>query len=415
MPDLWHFPRSADAERIVAMLGVGLVSALSIIEPRRRGKTTFLQDDLLPAARKAGYLPIYLNLATGAPGLETEIAAGIEAALRDRAGLASRLRAMGQARVKKLAGKASLATGELGGEVELESPFGRGDERLAPLFRQLSRSRAPVMFLFDEVHTLADAQHSALAWGLRSLLDSHRDRLKVVATSSSAATYELLVSGEKKAFKSWFTRIAITPLGGEFVAHLAAVVKKHYPEHPITRGHIVAAFEALGQSPKFIRDYLNARILDPRLAHEIALRATAADAAKDSGYEDEFRRLVPLQRATLFALLGERTELFSEAALRSFAAAIEATEVSKSAVQRAAGTLAAKGWIIRQDRGDYRITDSLFEQWLRAQVKTGLLQGPSEGSPNKAGAAKAPGRVATRRANDSGGRVASRRTSRPRR
>jgi hypothetical protein len=42
-------------------LEVGLVSAVAIIEPRRKGKTTFILNDLMPAAQKAGFLPIYIG------------------------------------------------------------------------------------------------------------------------------------------------------------------------------------------------------------------------------------------------------------------------------------------------------------------------------------------------------------------
>lgn len=396
------------------MLAVGLVSAMSIIEPRRRGKTTFLQDDLAPAARDAGYLTIYVNLAVTAPHPEATIASAIEAALHEQAGVMSRLRRIGAARVKKLAGRASLTTGEVGAEVELESPYGRFEGPLASLFLHVARTKKPVLFLLDEVHALADVRHDALAWGFRSLLDTHRATIKVVATSSSAAAYELLVSGEKKAFKGWFTRIALTPLAGGFVSHLGAVVKKHYPGHPIAPRQVGAAFGALGSSPKFIRDYLNARILDPGLSHEAALHATASDAAKDSAYADEFARLVPLQRAVVFALLGEGRQLFGEEALRSFAAAIEA-DVDKSAVQRAASSLAAKGWIIRQARGDYRIADGLFEQRLREQVKTGLLQGPPDDDEGRSRIRQAPGRGVSHRTRPTAKKPGARRASKQRR
>jgi hypothetical protein len=42
--------------RIVETLKVGLMSALAIVAPRRRGKTTFLLEDLAPAGGVAGVL-----------------------------------------------------------------------------------------------------------------------------------------------------------------------------------------------------------------------------------------------------------------------------------------------------------------------------------------------------------------------
>ncbi len=82
MRDLWHFPRPDDAARIIGTLQVGLVSALAIIEPRRRGKTTFLLEDLMPAAAAGGMLPIYINLAATSGELEPFLAATIKSATR---------------------------------------------------------------------------------------------------------------------------------------------------------------------------------------------------------------------------------------------------------------------------------------------------------------------------------------------
>lgn len=374
-PDLWHFARSADAQRIMRTLDVGLVSAIAIIEPRRRGKTTFLLEDLGPAAVRAGYLPIYLNFAASAGELERMIAVAIVTALDQDQGVRSHLRALANARVKKITGKAKLIEAEIAGEVELDTdrPVGA---MLNVAFAQLAKSKKPVLFMLDEIHRLADVSQNDMAWSLRSLLDTNRKRMKVVATSSSAASYEMMVTGEKKAFSRWFTRLDLGPLDQAFAAHLFGVVKKHYPKHDIKLKDIEAAFSALGRSPKFTRDYLNERILSPQLGHAEALEASVREAAKDSGFTDEFERLPPLQKAILLSIGTHAEELFSDAALKSYAKAIATDKVSKPIVQRALKALGDRGWVIRQDRGDYRLADSLFEQWLHERLKAGQLPAP---------------------------------------
>jgi hypothetical protein len=71
---------------------------------------------------------------------------------------------------------------------------------LATVFAELAGLRKYVVFLLDELHRLGESSAHTVAWSLRSLLDTHRRTMKVVATSSSAASYELLVTGEKRAF-----------------------------------------------------------------------------------------------------------------------------------------------------------------------------------------------------------------------
>jgi len=378
MRDIWHHPRVQAAEQIVRTLDVGLVSAVAIIEPRRRGKTTFLQDDLAPVATRRGYLSIYINLAATTGDVEGLIVSTIMAAVVDAGGLMRRLRSAGSARVKKVSAKGNVASGDIGGEVEFD-PKSAG--RLAEAFSELARLDRPVLFLLDEVHRLADDSLGATAWSLRSLLDSSRKLMKVVATSSSAASYEVLITGEKKAFNRWFTRVPLPPLGDAFVAHLASITAQHFPTHKITQAEIAQAFSELGKSPKFIRDYLNTRILNPTLSPQVALRQAVAQAAQECGYEDEFTRLIPLQKTILVALVSGQKELFSDDALRAFGSVLTVAPISKPLMQRSLRSLADKGWIIKHARGDYVLSDELFAQWLADQIHTGLLQPPGTLTP----------------------------------
>lgn len=374
MRDIWHYPRTRAAEQIVQTLDVGLVSAVAIIEPRRRGKTTFLQDDLAPVASRRGYLCIYVNLAATTGDVEGLIVSTIVAALADAGGLMRRLRSAGSTRIKKVSAKGNVASGDIGGEVEFDPAKSAG--QLTEAFSELGKLNRPVLFLLDEVHRLADDSVSATAWSLRSLLDSKRQLMKVVATSSSAASYEVLITGEKKAFNRWFTRVPLAPLADAFVAHLASITTQHFPTHRISQDEIAQAFSELGKSPKFIRDYLNVRILNPTVPANAALRQAVAEAAQECGYEDEFTRLVPLQKTILVALVAGQKELFSEGALKAFGSVLTGEPVSKPLMQRSLKSLADKGWIIKQTRGDYLLSDELFAQWLADQIHTGLLQPP---------------------------------------
>ena len=375
MRDIWHHPRTQAAEQIVQTLDVGLVSAVAIIEPRRRGKTTFLQDDLAPAATRRGYLPVYVNLAATTGDVEGLIVSTIMSVVAEAGGLMRRLRSAGATRIKKVSAKGNVASGDIGGEVEFDPTTGAG--RLAEAFSELGKLNRPVLFLLDEVHRLADDSASATAWSFRSLLDSSRKLTKVVATSSSAASYEVLITGEKKAFNRWFTRVPLAPLGDAFVAHLANITTRHFPTHRITQAEIAQAFSELGKSPKFIRDYLNARILNPTVPPHTALRQAVAQAAQECGYEDEFIRLLPLQKTILVALVAGQKEMFSDAALKAFGSVLTGEPVTKPLMQRSLRSLADKGWIIKQARGDYLLSDELFAQWLADQIHTGLLQPPT--------------------------------------
>jgi hypothetical protein len=372
--DLWHFARSSDVDLIMQTLDAGLVSALAIIEPRRRGKTTFLLEDLQPAARDAGYITVYVNLASTAGELEPWIIASIDAALKSSVTPSTRLRKLATTPIKKLTGKAKLGDAEFGGEIELVTS-GVAKGGLTAAFAELEQRGKHILFLFDEVHRFADAKHNDIAWSVRSLLDTHRRFIRAIATSSSAASYDLMVTGERKAFNRWFTRVPLMPLGDAFIDHLADVVARQYPAHHIERYEISAAFTTLGKSPKFTRDYLNLRILQPGLSHNNALALTQRDATRDSGFVDEFEHLSDLQRALIVALACNEA-LFGDDNLKRLAVATGTESVSKTTVQRMLTSLADKGWVIRHDRGAYQFADSLFEDWVQEQMRLGSLSRP---------------------------------------
>jgi len=55
-------PRPKLAAKYLQVFDVGLSSARALFAKRRMGKSEFLEQDLIPAARDAGYLTVYLNL-----------------------------------------------------------------------------------------------------------------------------------------------------------------------------------------------------------------------------------------------------------------------------------------------------------------------------------------------------------------
>jgi hypothetical protein len=84
-----------------------------------------------------------------------------------------------------------------------------------------------------------------------------------------------------------------------------------------------------------------------------------------------------LQKTILVALVAGQKELFSEGALKAFGSVLTGEPVSKPLMQRSLKSLADKGWIIKQTRGDYLLSDELFAQWLADQIHTGLLLPPN--------------------------------------
>src|ERR1700722_3165822 len=54
--DIWHFARPFLAKQYLGEFDLGLISARALFAKRRMGKSTFLERDLIPAAKQAGYM-----------------------------------------------------------------------------------------------------------------------------------------------------------------------------------------------------------------------------------------------------------------------------------------------------------------------------------------------------------------------
>jgi len=59
--DIWHYPRTQLATFILNGMDKGLLQRVSIFAPRKRGKTQFIQKDIISMARELGVLPIYVD------------------------------------------------------------------------------------------------------------------------------------------------------------------------------------------------------------------------------------------------------------------------------------------------------------------------------------------------------------------
>jgi hypothetical protein len=109
---------------------------------------------------------------------------------------------------------------EGGAELGFKENEKRHAARLRAAFSSFDRSTNHGLLLIDEAQVLADKRHHALKKALRALLDTRKDRLKVIFTGSSEDRLRSMFGAENKAFYNW-ARVEPLPLLGEpFVQEL---------------------------------------------------------------------------------------------------------------------------------------------------------------------------------------------------
>ena len=113
--ELPYYPRPEFLNGVLMVLTSGLQHGVTLFAPRRQGKTTFVQKELMPAAREAGWQVIYLDLWRLRSDPATGLVEGLEAiACKKAKGLLAKFR------LSKVTGSFKPPMAELKVEAERE-------------------------------------------------------------------------------------------------------------------------------------------------------------------------------------------------------------------------------------------------------------------------------------------------------
>lgn len=376
-----HYPRLEFAQGLAdALMGKVLFSdasnGLFLAAPRRTGKSTFLQADLLPELTSRGVVVVYVDLwadQKNDPG--DLIADAIAQALRKRLGL-----------VAKTAKAAGLDSVQIGGlKIDL-SKIGRHDGiTLTDALRALHETaKAPVALIIDE------AQHSLTSEAGENTmiaLKSARDQLnrpgdpKLLLVMSGSDRDKLLRLVNTNASPFYGSKIERMPeLGADFIAHIAERIVQQRPElGPIDQAALLQAFELFGSRPQFFIDALG-KVLHPLAVQderfEKAMHTQALDSQKtdEAQMQSDYLALKPLEQAVLWRMLerGARFRPYDADALR-FYKSTAGHSATPAQVQKALENLRnhQPSMVWKSARGEYVIDDANMHRWYTQRVAAG--------------------------------------------
>jgi hypothetical protein len=376
-----HYPRLEFAQGLAdALMGKVLFSdasnGLFLAAPRRTGKSTFLQADLLPELTSRGVVVVYVDLwadQKNDPG--DLIADAIAQALRKRLGL-----------VAKTAKAAGLDSVQIGGlKIDL-SKIGRHDGiTLTDALRALHETaKAPVALIIDE------AQHSLTSEAGENTmiaLKSARDQLnrpgdpKLLLVMSGSDRDKLLRLVNTNASPFYGSKIERMPeLGADFIAHIAERIVQQRPElGPIDQAALLQAFELFGSRPQFFIDALG-KVLHPLAVQderfEKAMHTQALDSQKtdEAQMQSDYLALKPLEQAVLWRMLerGARFRPYDADALR-FYKSTAGHPATPAQVQKALENLRnhQPSMVWKSARGEYVIDDANMHRWYTQRVAAG--------------------------------------------
>lgn len=385
---MMYYPRTTLAVNLAdALQGKAAFSdapnGLFLAAPRRTGKSTFLQSDLMPELARRHVVVVYVDLWADQkrdPG--SLIAEAVGRAL---------LKQLGP--VAKTAKAAGLDSISLGGIKIDTSKIGRVDgTTLADALRALvEAAKTPVALIVDEAqHALtSEAGETAMA-----ALKSARDQLNrpglvhlmlVMSGSDRDKLLRLVNTNAAPFFGSQIQRMP--ELGPDFIAHIAQLITQQRPDlGAVNEAKLHEAFVLFGQRPQFFMDALG-QVLSPlallsdRFEDAMLDQAAQRQQSDEAQLESDYTALKPLEQALLWRMLmqGARFRPYDAEALQFY---IDKThdKVTAARAQKALESLRAHqpSLIWKSARSEYAIEDAAMLRWFAQRVTAGTWppQGP---------------------------------------
>jgi len=363
-PDPWHFPRPELAEGYLSAFDLKLSSARGLFARRRMGKTEFLQQDLLPAARERGYLVAYTNLWDNRSHPDVALVSALVGALAPQ-GMKAVLAGLGRP-VRKLKACAKIPGG-VEGSIEAElGAVGEKTSALTEVLTQLDRQKKPLLLVIDEAQVLARADHSDFAHALRAALDVRKGRIKVIFAGSSETTLREMFARASEPFYNWAALEPFPLLGDEFVDFTVKLMNS-MARHHLTREQGKLAFAELHHTPEFFKRFVERYMLYQVQGPEAALTHTKESVFSDEQFLKQWADLNPADQAIILLIARGENDLHSAAGLERLTQML-GTKANKSTAAHALRRLQAENMVTRLAIGEYRVEDEAFAEWLRRRA-----------------------------------------------
>jgi hypothetical protein len=375
-----RYARPALAQHFLAeLIGKTFLSdarnGLFLAAPRRTGKTDFLKNDLMPALKAAGLLPMYVDLWSDRSRPRSElIAEVIGDAMDESLGFVAKAAKNMGVKTLKLTGN----TGVFSSTLEIDtSKIGKNNGFTIPRALQLlhEASKKILVLIIDEAQdalTTSDGENAMRA--LKSARDQMRDaqqsNLLLVMSGSHQDKLSRLLNSHATPF--WGSAITAMPtLGKPYALDLAALVIKEKPVLlSIDKEEVWNAFQASYERPqlfeKLLLSVINDSVDAPAFTKLLIERSKEWQAKDRDSYDVQFKELSKEQRVVLWRLLEQGADFrpFDAAALKFYASHLD-KKITVLQTQRVLDKMRDldSPLIWKSARGEYSLYDSALANW----------------------------------------------------
>jgi hypothetical protein len=254
------------------------------------------------------------------------------------------------------------------GEGELSLGGGKDAVSAASLSQLVAKlaEKGPTLLLLDEVQELAGREENkTLIAGLRTGLDMHKDKVKVVFTGSSREKLRRMFSSSTAPFFHFGASLPFPDLEREFVQHIARA-------YALTTGRqleeerLWQAFLKFHRTPAYLRESVEQFVLNPIMSFDDIIAAKLAAIPDERQYDELWAELNPQEQAILAGLAERPQRVYANDFRRRVGDRTGGGEITTSAVQVSINKLAARNLIFKEG-ASYAVEDELLRQWIVQQ------------------------------------------------
>ena len=369
--DIWHFERKELAEKFIEYLNDSLTNRLTLIAPRRKGKTEFLLFDLAPAAEGAGFDVIYASLWANIDAPHKAVLEALQAADVAKRKKQSITRKVLTTAVNKLKVDALGVGAELEFADKPEIAGGDDMAKIDALITKLSRGRkTKLLLLIDEIqHLGTDKSFMPMTYALRTTLDKLKS-VAVVYSGSSRSGIQRMFHHKGQPFFESTTDVDLPDLKKGFVEFMARTFLD-VTKRKVSPRSLWTQFKRLDYSPYYVREALKQIAVEPRLGIKIAVDRVIEAVALRNDYEGLWERLNPLDKLLIRRIAnGAGKSLHTEESLKTFQGELKGgRKVTRTLVGKRLQRMSEMSLVSSTDRGVYQLELPGFSEWIRTQEK----------------------------------------------
>jgi hypothetical protein len=361
----WHYSRTDLAEQVLDRFDIGATTALTLFAPRRMGKTEFLLEDLLPmAAEKRGYLTVYVNFWDRMSDPVDSMILGLQ-----KAGSQAKF----SQKVKDLFGRvrgAGVDTPVGGASIELAgAETAKKLDAVQKMFDALIADGRRVMIALDEVQHLAtNTDFEPLVFALRGMIDTNRQRVRVIYTGSSRSGLQKLFKKRNAPLFSSSQQIDLPEFGQGYLEHMAEAFNQA-TRRTLNLNECRSAFKKLKKVPFDYRHVIGQLIVSGGTDIIDATEQYLKDNNQDEAYLATWKGMKPVDQAVMqWIMTGNTQGMYSQEAKTFIAERLGLDSIDVSPIQNAVNRLRRDAMIAPVAQGRYEVEDPYFADWVNNEI-----------------------------------------------